>query len=73
MFLRGFGMGCAMMAALWWWLRQKMTATPPVYHRVQSQSVDRAATARQATQILHRIQKEQSWILKPNEKPSTDL
>jgi hypothetical protein len=73
MFLRGFGIGCALMTALWWWLRQKNNLRQPVLHPVQTQHIDRAAVERHAAQIIRNIQKEQSWILNPSVKPSTDL
>ena len=72
MFLRGFGIGCALMATLWLWLRQKNNLRQPVLHSVQTQHIDRAGVERHAAQIIRHIQKEQSWILTPSVKPSTD-
>lgn len=72
MFFRGFTIGCAVMTALWLWLRQTSTPNHPVLHVVNPPRVDRAAVNRDAAQIIAHIQKEQSWILNHSAKPSTD-
>ncbi len=72
MFLRGFGVGCAIMTALWLWFRQKNNSTRPVLHDVVMHDINRVAIDNRAAQVLRDIQKEQSWILNPSVKPSTD-
>lgn len=72
MFLRGFAIGCAVMTALWLWLRQTVTLDRPVLHLVNTQQVDGAVVTRDAARIIAHIQKEQAWILNPSVKPSTD-